>query len=125
MNFYICIFLSFIFTILILKYMFKTSKENLTNKDTSESKITMKEENKEESNSVENLNSNIKLNKQEIDKLQTKNTDLNTQLDKLEKKVDCITAGNESHANAVKTKIAQQKKQKSMLKKIPTKFSPS
>jgi outer membrane murein-binding lipoprotein Lpp len=97
--------------------MFKTSKENLTNKDTSESKITMKEENKEESNSVENLNSNIKLNKQEIDKLQTKNTDLNTQLDKLEKKVDCITAGNESHANAVKTKIAQQKKTKKYAKK--------
>ncbi len=32
MNFYICIFISFIFTVLILRYFFNSSQEGLTNK---------------------------------------------------------------------------------------------
>ena len=66
MNLYICIFLSFIFTVLILQYFFKSSKENLTNEGDAKSKtiVQEKEEKKEEEDAISSLNSSINLNKQ-------------------------------------------------------------
>ena len=127
MNLYICIFLSFIFTVLILQYFFKSSKENLTNEGDAKSKTIAqeKEEKKEEEDAISSLNSSINFNKQDIGKLLTKNTNLNDQLDKLVKKIDCITAGNDSHSNAIKSKSAQLKKQKNAVTNLPTNFSPS
>ena len=49
---------------------------------------------------------------------------LNNQLDDLEKKVDCVTKGNNSHADAAKSKATQLENQKKNATNFSTNFSP-
>ena len=101
MTFYICIFLSFIFTILILKYLFRSQREGLENNQSVEA-----ENDKKENALTNSINSNIGLNKNTISKYNKKNTDLNNQLDILEKKVNCKIQSLNSRQDAVKAKKA-------------------
>ena len=117
MTFYICIFLSFIFTILILKYLFRSQREGLENNQSVEA------ENDKKENALTNfINSNISLNKNTISKYNKKNTDLNNQLDILEKKVNCKIQSLNSRQDAVKAKKANLQSKKDAGTNYSTKF---
>ena len=117
MTFYICIFLSFIFTILILKYLFRSQREGLENNQSVEA------ENDKKENALTNfINSNIGLNKNTISKYNKKNTDLNNQLDILEKKVNCKIQSLNSRQDAVKAKKANLQSKKDAGTNYSTKF---
>ena len=117
MTFYICIFLSFIFTILILKYLFRSQREGLENNQSVEA------ENYKKENALTNsINSNISLNKNTISKYNKKNTDLNNQLDILEKKVNCKIQSLNSRQDAVKAKKANLQSKKDAGTNYSTKF---
>lgn len=129
MNFYICIFISFIFTVLILRYFFNSSQEGLTNKKEKaqaeqKEEVQQKEDQKEREKAISTLNSSINANKKKINSLKKTDTDLNNQLDDLEKKVDCVTKGNNSHADAAKSKATQLENQKKNATNFSTNFSP-
>jgi len=117
MTFYICIFLSFIFTILILKYLFRSQREGLENNQSVEA-----ENDKKENALTNSINSNIGLNKNTISKYNKKNTDLNNQLDILEKKVNCKTQSLNSRQDAVKAKKANLQSKKDAGTNYSTKF---
>ena len=117
MTFYICIFLSFIFTILILKYLFRSQREGLENNQSIEA-----ENDKKENALTNSINSNIGLNKNTISKYNKKNTDLNNQLDILEKKVNCKTQSINSRQDAVKAKKANLQSKKDAGTNYSTKF---
>jgi len=117
MTFYICIFLSFIFTILILKYLFRSQREGLENNQSVEA-----ENDKKENALTNSINSNIGLNKNTISKYNKKNTDLNNQLDILEKKVKCKTQSLNSRQDAVKAKKANLQSKKDAGTNYSTKF---
>ena len=117
MTFYICIFLSFIFTILILKYLFRSQREGLEN-----NKLAEAENDKKESALMNSINSNIGLNKNTISKYNKKNTDLNNQLDILEKKVNCKIQSLNSRQDAVKAKKANLQSKKDAGTNYSTKF---
>ena len=123
MNYYICIFLAFAVTVLLLNYFFSNTKEGLTTQTEQEKEEEIKKEDeKKEQQAINNLNSNINLNKKQIDQFNTKDKDLNSQLDNLEKKVECATKGNSSHADAAKSKATELKGQKSKVTSFPTNF---
>ena len=68
MNFYICIFISFIFTVLILRYFFNSSQEGLTNKKEKalaeqKEEVKQKEDQEERAKAISTLNSSINANK--------------------------------------------------------------
>jgi hypothetical protein len=117
MTFYICIFLSFIFTILILKYLFRSQREGLENNQSVEA-----ENDKKENALTNSINSNIGLNKNTISKYNKKNTDLNNQLDILEKKVNCKIQSLNSRQDAVKAKKANLQSKKDAGTNYSTKF---
>ena len=117
MTFYICIFLSFIFTILILKYLFRSQREGLENNQSIEA-----ENDKKENALTNSINSNIGLNKNTISKYNKKNTDLNNQLDILEKKVNCKIQSLNSRQDAVKAKKANLQSKKDAGTNYSTKF---
>ena len=71
---------------------------------------------------IATLNSNITLNEKQVTQFQNKDTDLNSQLDSLEKKVECATKGNSAHSDAAKSKATQLKGQKSQATSFPTNF---
>jgi len=81
MNYYICIFLAFAVTVLLLNYFFSNTKEGLTTQTEQEKEEEIKKEDeKKEQQAINNLNSNINLNKKQIDQFNTKDKDLNSQL---------------------------------------------
>ena len=126
MNYYICIFLAFAVTVLLLNYFFSNTKEGLTTQTEQEKEQEKEEEIKKEDEkkqqAINNLNSNINLNKKQIEQFNTKDKDLNNQLDNLEKKVECATKGNSSHADAAKSKATELKGQKGKATSFPTNF---
>lgn len=123
MNYYICIFLAFAVTVLLLNYFFSNTKEGLTTQTEQEKEEEIKKEDeKKQQQAINNLNSNINLNKKQIDQFNAKDKDLNSQLDNLEKKVECATKGNSSHADAAKSKATELKGQKSKVTSFPTNF---
>ena len=123
MNYYICIFLAFAVTVLLLNYFFSNTKEGLTTQTEQEKEEEIKKEDeKKEQQAINNLNSNINLNEKQIEQFKTKDKDLNSQLDNLEKKIECATKGNSSHADAAKSKATELKGQKSKVTSFPTNF---
>lgn len=77
---------------------------------------------KKEQQAINNLNSNINLNEKQIEQFNTKDKDLNSQLDNLEKKIECATKGNSSHADAAKSKATELRGQKGKATSFPTNF---
>ncbi len=123
MNYYICIFLAFAVTVLLLNYFFSNTKEGLTTQTEQEKEEEIKKEDeKKQQQAINNLNSNINLNEKQIEQFKTKDKDLNSQLDNLEKKIECATKGNSSHADAAKSKATELKGQKSKVTSFPTNF---
>ncbi len=123
MNYYICIFLAFAVTVLLLNYFFSNTKEGLTTQTEQEKEEEIKKEDeKKQQQAINNLNSNITLNEKQVSQFQKKDSDLNSQLNSLEKKVECATKGNSSHADAAKSKATELKGQKSKVTSFPTNF---
>lgn len=127
MNYYICIFLAFAVTVLLLNYFFSNTKEGLTTqteqeKEQEKEEEIKKEDEKKEQQAINNLNSNINLNEKQIEQFNTKDKDLNSQLDNLEKKIECATKGNSSHADAAKSKATELRGQKGKATSFPTNF---
>ena len=123
MNYYICIFLAFAITVLLLNYFFSNTKEGLTTQTEQEKEEEIKKEDeKKQQQAINNLNSNITLNEKQVGQFNKKDKDLNSQLDNLEKKVECATKGNSSHADAAKSKATELKGQKSKVTSFPTNF---
>lgn len=123
MNYYICIFLAFAITVLLLNYFFSNTKEGLTTQTEQEKEEEIKKEDeKKEQQAINNLNSNINLNEKQIEQFNTKDKDLNSQLDNLEKKIECATKGNSSHADAAKSKATELRGQKGKATSFPTNF---
>ena len=122
MNYYICIFLAFAITILLLNYFFSNTKEGLTNNTEEEKQQETQEYEKKQEQAIATLQSNITLNEKQVSQFQKKDSDLNSQLNSLEKKVECATKGNSSHADAAKSKATELKGQKSKVTSFPTNF---
>ena len=122
MNYYICVFLAFAMTVLLLNYFLNNKKEGLTNNDSTEKNKEKAEDEKKQQKAISTLNSNINLNTKQIAAFEKKNTDLNNQLDSLEKKVECATKGNSSHADAAKSKATDLKNQKGKATNFSTNF---
>ncbi len=122
MNYYICIFLAFAITILLLNYFFSNTKEGLTNNTEEEKQQETQEDEKKQEQAIATLQSNITLNEKQVSQFQKKDSDLNSQLNSLEKKVECATKGNSSHADAAKSKATELKGQKSKVTSFPTNF---
>ncbi len=123
MNYYICIFLAFAVTVLLLNYFFSNTKEGLTTQTEQEKEEEIKKEDeKKQQQAINNLNSNINLNEKQIEQFNTKDKDLNSQLDNLEKKIECATKGNSSHADAAKSKATELRGQKGKATSFPTNF---
>ena len=121
MNYYICIFLAFAITTLLLNSFLNNTKEALTNNKNNDSAQNSIEEKKEKEATV-NLDSNIQLNAEDIAKYNKKNSDLNAELDNLEKQIDCATKGNSAHSDAAKSKAAQLKNKKKNVTNFSTNF---
>ena len=122
MNYYICIFLAFAVTVLLLNYFFSNTKEGLTNNTEEEKQQETQEDEKKQEQAIATLQSNITLNEKQVSQFQKKDSDLNSQLNSLEKKVECATKGNSSHADAAKSKATELKGQKSKVTSFPTNF---
>ncbi len=123
MNYYICIFLAFAITVLLLNYFFSNTKEGLTTQTEQEKEEEIKKEDeKKEQQAINNLNSNITLNEKQVGQFNKKDKDLNSQLDNLEKKIECATKGNSSHADAAKSKATELRGQKGKATSFPTNF---
>lgn len=123
MNYYICIFLAFAVTVLLLNYFFSNTKEGLTTQTEQEKEEEIKKEDeKKQQQAINNLNSNITLNEKQVGQFNKKDKDLNSQLDNLEKKIECATKGNSSHADAAKSKATELKGQKGKATSFPTNF---
>jgi len=123
MNYYICIFLAFAITVLLLNYFFSNTKEGLTTQTEQEKEEEIKKEDeKKQQQAINNLNSNITLNEKQVGQFNKKDKDLNSQLDNLEKKIECATKGNSSHADAAKSKATELRGQKGKATSFPTNF---
>ena len=123
MNYYICIFLAFAITVLLLNYLFSNTKEGLTTQTEQEKEEEIKKEDeKKQQQAINNLNSNITLNEKQVGQFNKKDKDLNSQLDNLEKKIECATKGNSSHADAAKSKATELRGQKGKATSFPTNF---
>jgi len=126
MNYYICIFLAFAITVLLLNYFFSNTKEGLTTQTEQEKEQEKeeikKEDEKKQQQAINNLNSNITLNEKQVGQFNKKDKDLNSQLDNLEKKIECATKGNSSHADAAKSKATELRGQKGKATSFPTNF---
>ena len=126
MNYYICIFLAFAITVLLLNYFFSNTKEGLTTQTgqekEQEKEEIKKEDEKKQQQAINNLNSNITLNEKQVGQFNKKDKDLNSQLDNLEKKIECATKGNSSHADAAKSKATELRGQKGKATSFPTNF---
>ncbi len=127
MDYYICIFLAFAITVLLLNYFFSNTKEGLTTKTEEEKEQEKeqeikKEDEKKQQQAINSLNSNITLNEKQVGQFNKKDKDLNSQLDNLEKKIECATKGNSSHADAAKSKATELRGQKGEATSFPTNF---
>ena len=111
---------------MLLNYFFSNTKEGLTTQTEQEKEQEKeeikKEDEKKQQQAINNLNSNITLNEKQVGQFNKKDKDLNSQLDNLEKKIECATKGNSSHADAAKSKATELRGQKGKATSFPTNF---